>query len=146
MSGIRRCGQQSAASQRVWSDGTLQLEIQEADLVDAPLLRGVVRFCRMHVIARGVCTHTVLGALPVTVSSGCEGDIGAHVHVTRSTCLVQGGEARDDEPALQSWLVMGEIFSWPLSGRDGEGLQMTSCEHPSLYGTLVCPTHLVVPD
>ena len=60
----------------------------------------VVRFCRMHVIARGVCTHTVLGALPVTVSSGCEGDIGAHVHVTRSTCLVQGGEARDDELAF----------------------------------------------
>ena len=62
--------QQSAASQRVWSDGTLQLEIQEVDLIDAPLLRGVVRFCRMHVIARGVCTHmcthTVLGALPTT--------------------------------------------------------------------------------
>ena len=44
---------------------------------------------------------------------------------------------------LQSWLVMGEIFSWPLSGRDGEGLQMTSCEHPSLYGTIVCPTYSV---
>ena len=44
---------------------------------------------------------------------------------------------------LQSWLVMGETLSWPLSGRDGEGLQMTSCEHPSLYGTIVCPTYSV---
>ena len=89
----------SAVSLRVCSDGTLQLEIQEADLVDAPLLRGVECASAACTSLRGGCARVhAYGAWCASDDKGRRREGG--VHVTRSTWLVQGGEARDDELAF----------------------------------------------